>query len=500
MGGGTRTTTAKAARGRPHRILREGSGSEPPYGAEHEDAVDTGGAPSGEHVALAASAPAARRRALAAGAVAMLVVFAVVAGAAIGHELWTASPGLTSAPALPAGGASGGLGPRFGGQPRSGGGFGGVFGPSGGSAGSATAASGAPANVAAIAAKVDPGLVDINSIFGYQSSAGAGTGIVISSGGEVLTNNHVIDGATKITATDIGNGKSYSATVVGYDPSHDVALLKLVGASGLRTSTLGDSSRTTVGEAVVGIGNAGGSGGVPSSAGGSITGLNQSVTAGDEFGGTSEQLSGLIETNAAIQPGDSGGPLVNSAGQVLAMDTAGSQSFFFSGPATQADAIPINQAVTIATAIEAGQRSASVHVGPTAFLGVAIALPNVAGGFGGFNGIGGFNGNGAGRLRRLDERLGRDRRERPRRRARPACRSRGRRRDHLAQRERCRVGLGAAEPARGPSAGRQGHARLDGHLRTGAHRDDRARERTSRLSPPARSRVPRRRNGRWPRW
>jgi S1-C subfamily serine protease len=246
--------------------------------------------------------------------------------------------------------------------------------------GAATAAGGTSADVASVAAKVDPGLVDINSTLSYQSARGAGTGIVLTANGEVLTNNHVVDGATRITATDIGNGRTYTATVVGYDPSRDISVLQLRGASGLKTATLGNSSKAAVGEAVVGIGNAGGAGGVPSTAGGSIIALNQSITASDDFESSSEHLSGLIETNAPIQPGDSGGSLVNSAGQVVGMDTAASAGFSFQSSATQAYAIPINQAVATAEEIEAGRASATLHVGATAFLGVAIsALPSTDG-------------------------------------------------------------------------------------------------------------------------
>ena len=81
--------------------------------------------------------------------------------------------------------------------------------------------------------------MNINTVYSYAGGAGAGTGIVITSDGKVLTNNHVIDGATQITATDVGNGRTYQATVVGYDPSHDIAVLQLQNASGLATATLG---------------------------------------------------------------------------------------------------------------------------------------------------------------------------------------------------------------------------------------------------------------------
>ncbi|MGZ6840495.1 MAG: S1C family serine protease, partial [Frankiaceae bacterium] len=122
---------------------------------------------------------------------------------------------------------------------------------------------------AAIAAAVSPGIVDINTTLGYRGAQAAGTGMVLTSSGEVLTNNHVIEGATSITATDVGSGQTYTASVVGYDPSEDVAVLQLTGASGLQTVTIGDSSAVRVGQRVVGIGNAGGTGGTPSYAGGS---------------------------------------------------------------------------------------------------------------------------------------------------------------------------------------------------------------------------------------
>ena len=200
---------------------------------------------------------------------------------------------------------------------------------------------------------------------------------MLSSNGVVLTNNHVIDGATTISVTDVGNQKTYTASVVGYDRTGDVAVLQLHNASGLTTANLGNSSNASVGQDVVGIGNAGGTGGTPSAAGGTVTALNQSITASDEGDGTSEQLSGLIETNANIQPGDSGGALVNTSGQVLGMDTAASAGFSFQSndqsSGSQGYAIPINTALNIARAIEAGSSSTTIHIGETAFLGVEIS-------------------------------------------------------------------------------------------------------------------------------
>ncbi|HEY5245038.1 MAG TPA: trypsin-like peptidase domain-containing protein, partial [Acidimicrobiales bacterium] len=217
------------------------------------------------------------------------------------------------------------------------------------------------------------GIVDIVTSLGYERASAAGTGQVLTATGEILTNNHVIRGATTISVTDVGNGRTYSATVVGYDPSHDIAVLQLTGAAGLQTATLGDSSKATVGEGVIGIGNAGGSGGTPTSAGGSITALDQSIAAADRFAGAAEQLSGLIEVNAPVQSGDSGGPLVDGQGRVIGMDTAGSAGFVLSSTDNQAYAIPINEALATASQIEAGHSSVTIHVGPTAFLGVTVA-------------------------------------------------------------------------------------------------------------------------------
>jgi S1-C subfamily serine protease len=223
-----------------------------------------------------------------------------------------------------------------------------------------------------IATQTDPGLVDINTTLGYQQARAAGTGMVLTSSGEVLTNNHVINGATSITARDIGNGRTYQAKVVGYDHSHDIAVLQLQGASGLQTVTLGNSGSASAGQKVVALGNALGKGGTPAVATGHIASLGASITASDEGAGTSEQLTGLIHHNAGIQPGDSGGPLVNTAGQIIGINTAASQGTQFRGQQTQAFAIPINQAKSIADQIEAGTSSTAVHIGPTGLVGVQI--------------------------------------------------------------------------------------------------------------------------------
>ena len=176
--------------------------------------------------------------------------------------------------------------------------------------------------------------------------------------------------------------------MVGYDRTGDIAVIKLSGASGLQTVTTSTGS-AAVGQAVVGVGNAGGTGGTPSAAGGSITALNQSITASDDGGGNAENLTGLIEVNADIQPGDSGGSLVNTSGQVIGMDTAASADSDYQVSATQAYAIPIDTALSVAHKIVAGQASSTIHIGATGFLGLGISRSSLqldgssASGFGG---------------------------------------------------------------------------------------------------------------------
>ncbi|MFI5075470.1 MAG: S1C family serine protease [Actinomycetales bacterium] len=224
--------------------------------------------------------------------------------------------------------------------------------------------------------KISPALVDINTAVGYSGAQAAGTGIVLTSDGYILTNHHVVAGATRLSVTDIGNGQTYQASVVGYDSTDDIAVVKLANASGLTTATLSDSSAVRVGDAVVGVGNAGGVGGTPSAAQGSVVALDQSITANDAGSGVSEQLHGLIAVDANIQPGDSGGALVNSDGNVIGVDTAGSSSGSTGtrqAATTEGFAVPINTANAIAQEIIAGKSSDTVHIGATAFLGVELA-------------------------------------------------------------------------------------------------------------------------------
>jgi len=248
-----------------------------------------------------------------------------------------------------------------------------------GNNGGSTAPSGSGSiDVNAIAAKVDPAIVNINTTL--SNGRAAGTGMLISSTGEILTNNHVIADAETIKVVVGGKGQSYNAKVVGYDVTRDVALVQITDSvKDLPTVVFGDPSNVKVGDSVVAIGNAGGVGGTPTASSGQVTALDQQVTASDGQG-TSETLEGMIQIDAPIQPGDSGGALINSAGQIIGMNTAaaGGGGFSFSTP-TGSDvgfAIPIDNAVHIVSQIRAGDESGTVFIGDRGLLGVDIQDAN----------------------------------------------------------------------------------------------------------------------------
>jgi len=258
----------------------------------------------------------------------------------------------------------------------------------------------------AIVNKVAPGLVIINTTLQYNSEQAAATGMVIKPDGLVLTNNHVIEDSTSITART-ANGHLYQAKVLGYDVTGDIALIQLEGAHGLQTVPLGDSSTTKTGDPVVGMGNAEGQSAiVPVS--GQVTALNQTITAGDQGGSISQEtLHNMIQTNANIVSGDSGGPLANSAGQVIGMDTAGNSVSFTQQQTVTGFAIPINTALSVAHQIAGGHASSAIVIGYPPFIGIYVGQGTDANpqdqasqeqqnnnGFGGFGGFG--NGNGAG--------------------------------------------------------------------------------------------------------
>ncbi|MBN9153334.1 MAG: trypsin-like peptidase domain-containing protein [Microbacterium sp.] len=221
------------------------------------------------------------------------------------------------------------------------------------------------------------GIVLIDTVLGYEDAQAAGTGMVIGSDGLVITNNHVVEGSTKISVTIASTGTTYTATVVGTDATDDVALLKLQGASGLDTVTIDQDDTESVGDAVTAVGNAEG-GGVLMAADGTITALDASVTTASEGSISSETLSGMIQVGAQVVSGDSGGALLDADGEVIGMTTAAS-----SGTADVTGfAIPIETALTLAQQMENGDESGNITIGYPAFLGIGIAQSSGRGSYG----------------------------------------------------------------------------------------------------------------------
>jgi len=232
---------------------------------------------------------------------------------------------------------------------------------------------GGSGNASSAAAKVSPAVVDINSTIQTASATeqAAGTGLILDSTGDILTNNHVVDGSISLRVTIQGHSGTYAATVLGVDPTDDLAVIHIDNVSGLPTVKLANSSALKVGDSVLAIGNALGLGGPPRVTEGVITALDQSITA-SENGSNSETLNGMIQSDAEISPGDSGGALVNTAGQVIGIITAGEATSFRTTTSTVAYAIPSNTAVRIANQILAGQAGGGVLIGPVGHLGVGV--------------------------------------------------------------------------------------------------------------------------------
>jgi S1-C subfamily serine protease len=224
--------------------------------------------------------------------------------------------------------------------------------------------------------KVKPALVDITATLQYSSETAEGTGMVLSATGLVLTNNHVIDDSTSVKARLVDSGRTYTARVLGYDSTQDVALLQLEGAKDLPTVSLGNSGQIVIGTPVLALGNAEGRGGVTPAAG-IINALDRSINASDEGSGVTEYLHDMEQTSAQIQQGDSGGALADNAGQVIGMITAANSSSGQAG-GTIGFAIPINTAVSIAREIMNGQGSSTIYLGQPGFLGVAAATSSSA--------------------------------------------------------------------------------------------------------------------------
>jgi S1-C subfamily serine protease len=240
-------------------------------------------------------------------------------------------------------------------------------------------------NIETVIGKVLPAIVSIDakgpapaspSPFGGSSNGvteDQGTGMIITSSGEVVTNNHVIAGATSISVTLYGSFKPIPATLVDTDATNDVALLQIAGQSNLPTVTYGNSDDVQVGDAVVAIGNALGlSAGTPTVTQGIISAKGRSVQASDSSGNSTENLTNMFQTDAAINPGNSGGPLVDSSGRVIGMNTAVASSVDGTSQAQNIGfAMPSNKIGKLLPAL----RSKSIGNQPasgTGFLGVSL--------------------------------------------------------------------------------------------------------------------------------
>jgi S1-C subfamily serine protease len=304
-----------------------------------------------------------RRRALPLAAGAMLAAGALAIGIPLSIGAAPASAATASAPTLAISPSARGAVSGW-----SSGGYG-TYGTYGGS-GATQSGTGATATMTAATtadAAESTGIVMIDTSLGYSNAAAAGTGMVLTADGLVLTNNHVIEGSTEISVTVASTGATYAASVVGVDAADDVALLQLDAASGLQTIAI-DGDAEAVGDAVTAVGNAEG-GGVLMAADGSITALDATVTTAAEGAVQSESLAGMIQIVADVVSGDSGGALLDAQGEVVGMTTAASSGRV----PTVAYAIPIEDALAIVQQIRNGDESGGVTLGAPAFLGVGLA-------------------------------------------------------------------------------------------------------------------------------
>ena len=242
--------------------------------------------------------------------------------------------------------------------------------PSGGRNGQPVTSAGGTSTASAALSR---GVVLIESTMA-TGGTGAGTGMVLTASGQVLTNYHVVEQSTSVTVTIADTGDTYEADVLGRDATADVALLQLRNASGLATVTL-DDDPVAVGSAVTAVGNSKGAGRL-TAASGVVTDASTTITVSSESSASgSETLAGVIATDASAVPGDSGGPMFDAEGEVLGMTTAGSQQQGRRGSAVTVAsfAVPIDAAMDVVGQIRSGQESGTTDVGGRAYLGVTVA-------------------------------------------------------------------------------------------------------------------------------
>ncbi|MDV7989911.1 S1C family serine protease [Rhodococcus sp. IEGM 1374] len=232
-----------------------------------------------------------------------------------------------------------------------------------------------PLTLEELTARVDPTVVTLSASAGF--SGVAGTGFVVAPDGIVLTNFHVVENATDISAVHMGNGLIYDATVLGYDKSRDVAVVQLITAADLPVVELAPDPLPEVGDAVTAVGNASGAG-VLVPAPGAVTALDQQVRTRSSVDGSGNTLERMIRVDADVRAGDSGGPLFDAWGRVVGVNTAGlsdearNGTEFTPPQAPEAYAVPISEAVSVLDQVLAGQSGGTVHVGPTPYFGVSV--------------------------------------------------------------------------------------------------------------------------------
>jgi S1-C subfamily serine protease len=214
------------------------------------------------------------------------------------------------------------------------------------------------------------GIVQISTVLDYGQGEAAGTGLVLESDGLVVTNHHVVEGATSITVTVPTTGATYDADVLGYDTAKDVAVLQLEDASGLATVTTDDAG-VAVGDAVTAVGDAGGDGGSLTAAPGAVTHRRTSITVQDDLTGEERRLRNLVEVTSDVVPGDSGGALLDADGEVVGMSVAASSGS--TSETVDGYAIPIARVLRVVARVEDG----TLADAGTAFLGVQLARGSV---------------------------------------------------------------------------------------------------------------------------
>jgi S1-C subfamily serine protease len=229
-------------------------------------------------------------------------------------------------------------------------------------------------NLDRIARLADSGVVTISALDAFSEDRLSATGIVVDRAGEVLTNNHAVEGATSIMVQLGGVGRSYPAIVVGTSPSRDIAVLTVAGAEGFQPLAMAGSDELHPGSSIVVVGNQGP--GAPAASSGEVVGVGKRLAATDPVTEAPENLVGMIEMNVPVQPGDSGGPVLDASGQVVGMTTAGEEIADGLVPADAAYAIPIAVALGVAGQIEAGLDGPGLVLGAPAFLGVEAETYN----------------------------------------------------------------------------------------------------------------------------